>query len=86
VCTTVFYHITCLFSLGLYAGTTFSVPSSLHTELLWQVGLFNTLPFAIIQWASRYADEMIAAIYDGVVEPLIGAIFHGLYFGSNFYF
>lgn len=65
---------------GTFAGTTFSIPESLRTELLWQVGLFTTLPFAIIQWASRYADEMIAAIYDGVVEPLTGAIFSWVIF------
>jgi drug/metabolite transporter (DMT)-like permease len=31
------------------------------------------VPYSIIQWASRWADEIIAAIYDGVVEPLTGA-------------
>ncbi len=60
---------------GLFAGLPFAIHgASLQFELLWQIVLFTTIPYAIIQWASRYADEMIAAIYDGVVEPLTGAI------------
>jgi drug/metabolite transporter (DMT)-like permease len=59
---------------GLYSGTSFTIESSLHFTLLWQIVLFTTIPYAIIQWASRYADEMIAAIYDGVVEPLVGGV------------
>lgn len=58
---------------GVYAGTSFAVPSSLHITLLWQIILFTTIPYTIIQWASRWADEMVAAIYDGVIEPLTGA-------------
>ncbi len=42
--------------------------------LLWQTLLFTTIPYGIIQWASRWADEMVATLYDGVVEPLTGAI------------
>lgn len=59
---------------GLWSGTSFMIESSLRLTLLWQIVLFTTIPYAIIQWASRYADEMIATIYDGVVEPLTGAI------------
>jgi drug/metabolite transporter (DMT)-like permease len=57
-----------------FSGTTFAIPPHLCLELLWQVALFTTIPYVIIQWASRYADQMIAVIYDGVVEPLTGAI------------
>lgn len=75
LCVQQFFIITlvCL-AWGFYAGTSFSIPSSLRVELLWQVILFTTIPYAIIQWASRYADEMIAALYDGMVEPLTGAV------------
>jgi drug/metabolite transporter (DMT)-like permease len=59
---------------GLWTGTSFTVESGLRVTLLWQVILFTAIPYAIIQWASRYADEMIAAVYDGVVEPLTGAV------------
>ena len=62
------------FIWSTFSGDSFSIPQNLRLELLWQIGLFTTLPYAIIQWASRYADEMIAAVYDGVVEPLTGAI------------
>jgi drug/metabolite transporter (DMT)-like permease len=66
--------IICL-AWGLFAGTSFAIRTpALQFELLWQIILFTTIPYAIIQWASRYADEMIAAVYDGVVEPLAGAI------------
>lgn len=58
----------------MYSGISFAIAPEHRFELLWQVLLFTTVPYAIIQWASRYADEMIAALYDGVVEPLTGAI------------
>jgi drug/metabolite transporter (DMT)-like permease len=47
---------------------------------VWQILVFTTIPYVIIQWASRYADEMIATIYDGVVEPLTGAILSWIIF------
>lgn len=59
---------------AMFAGTSFVVTPAIRIELLWQVALFTTIPYVIIQWASRYADEMIAVVYDGVVEPLTGAI------------
>jgi len=59
---------------SLFSGDTLVVPASVHGTLLWQVALFTTIPYLIIQWASRWADEMVAALYDGVVEPLTGAI------------
>ena len=42
--------------------------------LLLEVIAFTTIPYAIVQLASRYADEMIAAVYDGIVEPVIGCL------------
>jgi drug/metabolite transporter (DMT)-like permease len=59
---------------GLWNGTPFTVEPAIRVTLLWQIILFTTIPYVIIQWASKRADEMIAAIYDGVVEPLTGAI------------
>lgn len=59
---------------NIFAGVSLAVPSGFKVALLWQTVLFTTLPYTMIQWASRYADEMVAAIYDGVVEPLTGAI------------
>ena len=53
----------------------FAVDEPFRLTLLWQVILFTTIPYAIIQWSSRWADEITAAIYDGVVEPLVGAVF-----------
>jgi drug/metabolite transporter (DMT)-like permease len=59
---------------GRFANLSFAVDASYHFTILWQTLLFTTIPYAVIQWASEYADEMIAAIYDGVVEPLTGGI------------
>ena len=58
----------------LFIGDSFTVSNSIVVPLLWQVVVFTTVPYILVQWASRYADEMIAAVYDGVVEPLIGGI------------
>lgn len=68
------------FVWGLFANTSFVIPSSLHTEFLWQIIIFTTIPYGIIQWACIYADGMTAALYDGVVEPLVGAIFSWVIF------
>lgn len=59
---------------SLFSGDTLVVPHEAREELLFQVMLFTFIPYAIIQWASRWADEMVAALYDGVVEPLTGAL------------
>jgi drug/metabolite transporter (DMT)-like permease len=59
---------------GFFAGTPFTIEPGLRFDLLWQIVLFTFIPYTIIQWACRYADEMTAVIYDGVVEPLTGAI------------
>lgn len=65
---------------AFFSHDTFVVPQSALPELLWQVALFTAIPYAVIQWASHYADEMVAAIYDGVVEPLTGAIVSWVFF------
>jgi drug/metabolite transporter (DMT)-like permease len=56
-----------------FVGTSFGIPEGVRFDLLWQIVAFTAVPYSIIQWASRWADEIIAAIYDGVVEPLTGA-------------
>ncbi len=55
-------------------GAPLSVERSRVPDLLWLTIVFTTIPYAVVQWAGKYADEMIAAIYDGVVEPLVGGI------------
>ncbi len=75
LCVQQFFVISIIcFVWAKYSGTSFSVPEGVRVDLLWQVVMFTTIPYVIIQWASRYADEMVAAIYDGVVEPLTGAV------------
>ena len=58
---------------GFFVGSSFSIARNVQLELLWQIVLFTTIPYTLIQVASKYADEMVAAIYDGVIEPLTGA-------------
>lgn len=53
---------------------TFTVTSDFIPTLTWQVLVFTTFPYALIQWASKYSDEMIVTMYDGVAEPLVGGI------------
>lgn len=65
---------------GQFANLSFAVIPSIRYEVLWQTILFTTIPFAIIQWACKWADEMIATIYDGVIEPLTGAVFSWIIF------
>src|SRR3989344_618263 len=59
---------------GWFVGSGFYVGENQVSYLLWLTIIFTTIPYAIVQWASKYADEMIVAMYDGVVEPLVGGI------------
>ncbi len=65
---------------GLFSNLSFAVDHTIRFTVLWNVILFTTIPYAIVQWACGCADEMIAAIYDGVVEPLAGAFFSWIVF------
>lgn len=52
----------------------FSIEAGFVPEFAWQVALFTALPYTLIQWASKYSNEMIIAMYDGIAEPLVGGI------------
>lgn len=76
-----FFTVTIISGLAvLFAHESFSVPLQVTGNLLTQIVMFNALPYMLILWASQWADEMIAAIYDGVVEPLIGGITSWVFF------
>lgn len=60
--------------ITLLLGETFTVPSASLFHLLVLVVMFTVLPYALIQWSSKYSTEMTVSMYDGVVEPLIGAV------------
>jgi drug/metabolite transporter (DMT)-like permease len=62
------------FLWNMWSGESFAVASHTRGLLLLEIVAFTTLPYAIIQWASRYADEIIAAVYDGIVEPIVGCL------------
>jgi drug/metabolite transporter (DMT)-like permease len=70
-----FFVVTVISSLiVLLVQDSFSVPSQVIGNLFAQILMFNAVPYMLILWASQWADEMVAAIYDGVVEPLVGGI------------
>jgi drug/metabolite transporter (DMT)-like permease len=58
----------------LVTGNHFSVDTALVSQFGLQIALFTAIPYALIQWASKYSNEMITAMYDGIAEPLVGGI------------
>ncbi len=64
----------------MFSNISLTVVPEIRLTVLWQTIAFTTIPFVIIQWACKWADEMIATIYDGVIEPLTGAIFSWIIF------
>jgi drug/metabolite transporter (DMT)-like permease len=58
----------------LFTNITFSVASEVLPTFAWQIFVFTALPYALIQWSSKYANEMMVTMYDGVVEPLVGGL------------
>lgn len=70
----------CILWKAVAGNTPFVVESAFRWPLVWMTVLFTTIPYAIIQWASKWADEMVATLYDGVVEPLTGAVFSWVVF------
>jgi len=70
-----FFAVTVISGLTVFlVQESFSVPSQVLGNFFLQILIFNAFPYMMILWASQWADEMIAAIYDGVVEPLVGGI------------
>lgn len=55
-------------------GHGFAVPQHIRLEFGIQIAVFTVIPYMLVQWGSRWTDEMISAFYDGVVEPLVGGI------------
>jgi|GEM_PF-1769306 len=78
------FFVVAIFSFicGWFFGADFQVPRAYVPDLLWLTIVFTTVPYAIVQWASKYADEMIAATYDGIVEPLVGGIVAWAFFAE----
>jgi drug/metabolite transporter (DMT)-like permease len=58
----------------LVSPLTFTVPSSMIPTFTLLIVVFTTLPYTLIQWSSKYTNEMMVSMYDGVVEPLVGGI------------
>lgn len=66
----------------LVSGGSFLLQGPVVPDLLWMAVVFTVVPYVLIQWASRWADEMIATLYDGVVEPLVGGITSWVFFSE----
>ncbi len=78
------FFVTTLLSglVVLFFGESLRVPSFMVGDVLLQVLFFVIVPYALVQWASRWADEMTSAVYDGVVEPLVGGITSWVFFAE----
>ena len=75
LCTQQFFTVSIVTGvISLFSRETFSVPSSSVAHLFILIIMFTVLPYALIQWSSKYSTEMTVSMYDGVVEPLIGAV------------
>ncbi len=66
----------------LCIGDSFAIAGPFVAPLLWQIVVFTTVPYMLVQWASKWADEMIAAVYDGVAEPLVGGLVSWVFFAE----
>lgn len=66
----------------LFWGHGFAVPNQIQFQFGVQIIVFTVIPYMLVQWASRWTDEMVAAIYDGVVEPLVGGIISWVVFAE----
>lgn len=58
----------------LFSQDTFTIPLSILNNFIILIIIFTTLPYLLIQWSSKYTNEMTVSMYDGVVEPLVGGI------------
>lgn len=75
LCVQQFFVITLVTGLlSLFFSIPFQLPEGIRFEIFWQVIVFTIVPYALIQWASKYSDEITVAMYDGVVEPLVGGM------------
>lgn len=75
LCVQQFFVITLVTGLlSFFFSFPFQLPEGVHFEVFWQVVVFTVVPYALIQWASKYSDEITVAMYDGVVEPLVGGM------------
>jgi drug/metabolite transporter (DMT)-like permease len=57
-----------------FSNSTLSINPEYISSLFWQIFFFTIIPYSLIQWASKYSNEMVTAMYDGVLEPLVGGI------------
>lgn len=74
MCSAVFVITLVTFLFTYFSSLSFEIAPSLRFEVAWQTVVFSILPYALIQWASKYSDEITIAMYDGVVEPLTGGL------------
>ena len=63
-----------LFFSAIFLGEQFTIKNDLVFDLIWQIIVFTLLPYFLVQIASIRSDHSNPAIYDGILEPLVGAI------------
>ena len=75
ICTQQFLVVSVVTGIMILFGQhSFFVEHTVIIHLILLILIFTTLPYALIQWSSKYSNEMMISIYDGVVEPLVGGI------------
>jgi drug/metabolite transporter (DMT)-like permease len=75
LCTQQFFVVIVFMGVVLFStDQSLAMNHSSIPSLLWQMLVFTIVPYGLIQWASKYSDEMTVAMYDGVVEPLSGGV------------
>jgi Mg/Co/Ni transporter MgtE len=51
-------------------------------NFLWQVVAFIVIPFSLVQWTSRPANEMTVTLFVGIIESLIGGVVAWVFFAE----
>jgi drug/metabolite transporter (DMT)-like permease len=75
LCTQQFFIVTVITGLLAVASPiSLSIPEVIRFDMVWQMIAFTIVPYTLIQWASKYSNEITVAMYDGVVEPLVGGM------------
>lgn len=67
----------------LFGDSMFSIQTTVLSNFVVLILVFTALPYALIQWSSKYTNEMTVSMYDGVVEPLVGGIVAWVIFSES---
>lgn len=58
----------------IFSPLNFSLDKDVMNVFFWQIFIFTAFPYLLIQWSSKYSNEMTITMYDGIAEPLVGGL------------